>query len=166
MDAGGYNDPMLWLADGWAWKMENGITCPLYWHQLDDHWYHCTLAGQERVIESMNVSHISYYEADAYAHWKKARLPRESEWEHMARSHDWEGSCWEWTQSAYSAYPRFRVSEGIAAEYNGKFMVNQIVLRGSSHATATFHSRSSYRNFFYPDARWQFSSLRLTRDAG
>jgi ergothioneine biosynthesis protein EgtB len=183
MDAGGYDDPMLWLADGWAWKTENGINCPLYWHRVDEHWWHRTLSGQKPVDDRMNVSHISYYEADAFASWKKARLPREAEWEQMARAVDWDtntdsgdkpvdkrsvhglGRYWEWTQSAYSAYPRFQVSEGIAAEYNGKFMVNQMVLRGSSHATADFHSRASYRNFFYPDARWQFSSLRLARDA-
>jgi len=198
MDAGGYDDPLLWLSDGWAWKTKNSIRCPLYWRRVDGNWRHNTLAGPEAETSDRAVSHVSYYEADAFASWKKARLPREGEWELAARSHAWEtnhepgrkpdnirrpgqsihelafhdlalhdpGQCWEWTQSAYCAYPRFQVSPGMAAEYNGKFMVNQMVLKGASRATASFHSRASYRNFFYPDARWQFTSLRLARDAG
>ena len=187
MDAGGYDEPLLWLCDGWAWKMKNGISCPLYWLQVDDNWYHRTLSGPEGMPASRAVSHISYYEADAFASWKNARLPREAEWEQVARSYGWKTNrepdrkpdnkkwrsnsvydldrCWQWTQSAYSAYPQFQASPGMAAEYNGKFMVNQIVLRGASQATAAFHSRASYRNFFYPDARWQFTSLRLARDS-
>ena len=187
MDAGGYDDPLLWLCDGWAWKMKNGISCPLYWLQVDDNWYHRILSGPEGMPARRAVSHISYYEADAFASWKNARLPREAEWEQVARSYGWKTNrepdrkpdnkkwrsnsvydldrCWQWTQSAYSAYPQFQASPGMAAEYNGKFMVNQIVLRGASQATAAFHSRASYRNFFYPDARWQFTSLRLARDS-
>ncbi len=187
MDAGGYDDPMLWLADGWAWKCENNVHSPLYWFRANRSWYRRTLAGAQSVPTNDPVSHLNYYEAEAFASWKKARLPREAEWEQVARSYVWEtnhkpgrklddkkrpansvhdlGRYWQWTQSAYSAYPRFQVSPGMAAEYNGKFMVNQIVLKGASHATAAMHSRASYRNFFYPHARWQFTSLRLARDS-
>ena len=183
---GAYEDPMLWLADGWAWKCENNIRSPLYWYQADGSWYRATLAGAEPVPPDEPVSHVSYYEADAFASWRKARLPRENEWEHAARMSGWDsnsgdastpakassngnallspGRNWEWTQSAYSAYPGFRATPGNAAEYNGKFMVNQMVLRGASQATSPFHSRPSYRNFFYPGARWQFSSVRLAND--
>ncbi len=194
IDGGGYDNPMLWLADGWAWKCENDIRAPLYWYRATGSWYRRTLVGAESVPPNEPVSHLSYYEAEAYASWRKARLPREDEWEFAARVSGWESNDggastrvnpaaqdhtlfpeentllslahnWEWTQSAYSAYPGFQPTAGTASEYNGKFMVNQIVLRGASQATAAFHSRPSYRNFFYPDARWQFSSLRLARDS-
>jgi ergothioneine biosynthesis protein EgtB len=188
---GGYEDPMLWLADGWAWMCENNIHCPLYWYQAGGNWKRVTLAGATPVPPDEPVSHVSYYEADAFASWREARLPRENEWEHAARMYGWDsnsgetntlikassngnaplsnallclGQNWEWTQSAYSAYPGFRVTPGNASEYNGKFMVNQLVLRGASRATSPLHSRPSYRNFFYPGARWQFSSVRLAND--
>jgi len=176
---GAYEDPMLWLADGWTWKCENNIYCPLYWYQACGSWYRVTLAGAEPVPPDEPVSHVSYYEADAFASWRNVRLPRENEWEHAARMSGWDsnsgdallsnalqslGQNWEWTQSAYSAYPGFRETPGNASEYNGKFMVNQMVLRGASQATSPLHSRSSYRNFFYPGARWQFSSVRLAKD--
>ena len=194
IDGGGYDDPMLWLADGWAWKCANNIRSPLYWYRANGSWYRRTLAGAQSVPPNDPVSHLSYYEAEAFASWKKARLPREDEWEFAARVSGWESNDggastrvnpaakdhtllaventllalehnWEWTQSAYSAYPQFKATTGKASEYNGKFMVNQIVLRGASQATAAYHSRPSYRNFFYPNARWQFTSLRLARDS-
>ena len=163
---GGYENPLLWLADGWAWKCENTIDSPLYWFRQGNNWYRRILGGAEPVPTDEPVSHVSYYEADAFASWKKARLPRESEWEHASSENALLslGRNWEWTQSAYSAYPGFRATAGDASEYNGKFMVNQMVLRGASQATAPFHSRPSYRNFFYPGARWQFSSVRLAND--
>ena len=191
IDGGGYDNPMLWLADGWAWKCENNIRAPLYWRQAGSSWYRVTLAGAEPVPPDEPVSHVSYYEADAFASWRKARLPRENEWEHAARMSGWDSNGgetstlakasgnenalfsktllslernWEWTQSSYSAYPGFRETPGNASEYNGKFMVNQMVLRGASQATSPLHSRPSYRNFFYPGARWQFSSVRLAND--
>ena len=194
IDGGGYDDPMLWLADGWAWRCEKNIRSPLYWYRANGSWYRRTLAGAQSVPPNDPVSHLSYYEAEAFASWRKARLPREDEWEFAARVSGWasnDGGAstrvnpaakdhtrlpeentllslehnWEWTQSAYSAYPKFKATAGKAAEYNGKFMVNQIVLRGASQATAAYHSRPSYRNFFYPNARWQFTSLRLARDS-
>lgn len=191
IDAGGYDNPMHWLADGWTWKCQNAIRSPLYWYRENESWYRRTLGGVQAVPGNDPVTHVNYYEADAFASWRKARLPRENEWEFAVRLSGWETNgvngitpaadersrlpensvllslaCnWEWTQSAYCAYPGFKASAGNASEYNGKFMVNQIVLRGASEATAPFHSRPSYRNFFYPDARWQFSSLRLARDS-
>lgn len=195
IDSGGYDNPLLWLADGWAWKSANNIRSPLYWLPWNGSWYRRTLAGTEPMPPNDPVSHLSYYEAEAFASWRKARLPREDEWEFAVRRSGWKsngGSArtaanpavkepallptedrllsvahnWEWTQSAYCAYPGFKAAAGKASEYNAKFMVNQMVLRGASTATAAFHSRPSYRNFFYPDARWQFTSLRLARDPG
>jgi ergothioneine biosynthesis protein EgtB len=165
----GYQQPLLWLSDGWQWKQQNQVQAPLYWRRIDRVWCSFTLDGWRAINPNDAVVHISYYEADAFAQWYGARLPRESEWEFAIAGQNGDspadpGACWEWTQSAYSAYPGFKPTPGAAGEYNGKFMVNQMVLRGSSPATAMHHSRASYRNFFYPQARWQFSGMRLAED--
>ncbi len=177
----GYRQPRLWLADGWAWVQAEGVAAPLYWR--DD--AHFTLAGWQVREAEAPVSHISYYEADAFATWAGARLPTEFEWETIAQGHDPAGGnqldapgpvaprgapglfgdCWQFTRSAYLPYPRFQPAEGAVGEYNGKFMAGQFVLRGASCATPRGHSRASYRNFFYPHQRWQFIGLRLAKDA-
>ena len=168
MEDGGYRQPLLWLSDGWSWKCEEAINAPLYWKVIGGDWNRYTLDGWTRVKLTEPVCHVSYYEVDAFSQWAGARLPRESEWEAASNGNvsdlKGQGRCWEWTQSAYSAYPGFKPTSGEASEYNGKFMVNQMVLRGKSPATPKFHSRTSYRNFFYPGARWQYSGLRLARD--
>ncbi len=167
---GAYRQPLLWLSDGWTWCKANNIDAPLYWSRRDDDWQYFTLGGLCPIDLFAPVVHISYYEADAYARWSGQRLPTEQEWEHAARKLDQDGpriqgsQCWEWTSSPYTAYPGFCPARGNVGEYNGKFMINQMVLRGASGATAMGHSRPSYRNFFYPDARWQFSGLRLAGD--
>ena len=159
--AGGYSDPQWWLSDGWATVCAEGWRAPLYWSVDLEHAF--TLAGVQRLDLDAPVCHISHYEADAYARWAGARLPTEFEWEAAApRS---AGSVWEWTASAYLPYPGFRPGAGAIGEYNGKFMSGQMVLRGGSFATPPGHARASYRNFFPPAARWQFSGLRLARDA-
>ena len=177
---GGYSTPALWLADGWAWIQADGVESPLYWR--DDAWF--THAGWQPRDPSAPVTHISYFEADAFAQWAGARLPTEFEWEAVAAGHDPAagiqldrggpiaptgdntlfGDCWQWTRSAYLPYPRFRPAEGAVGEYNGKFMSGQFVLRGASCATPRGSSRASYRNFFYPHQRWQFTGLRLAKD--
>lgn len=177
---GGYETPSLWLSDGLGWVRENGIAAPLYWRD-DKHFTH---AGWQSRDPQAPVTHISYYEADAYATWAGARLPTEFEWEAIAQSHDPEsgnqldeatapmpiggdclfGDCWQFTRSAYLPYPRFRPAPGAVGEYNGKFMSGQFVLKGASCATVRGHSRASYRNFFYPHQRWQFTGLRLAKD--
>ena len=165
MNDGGYQKPLLWLSDGWQWKNEQAVEAPLYWKRMENDWYRFTVDGWLAIDANEPVRHISYYEADAFAAWKGARLPREQELEWYYQERDGlPDQAWEWTQSAYSAYPGFRPRADEAGEYNGKFMVNQMVLRGSSPATAAFHSRPTYRNFFYPHARWQFSGLRLATD--
>ncbi|HKJ18327.1 MAG TPA: ergothioneine biosynthesis protein EgtB [Xanthomonadales bacterium] len=168
MEDGGYQAPLLWLSDGWQWLQEQNIDAPQYWRIIDGERCRFTINGWVEVNPDDPVRHISYYEADAFAQWAGVRLPRESEWEAVftdqSESLEGPGQCWEWTQSAYSAYPGFKPTPGDAGEYNGKFMVNQMVLRGSSPATPNFHSRPSYRNFFYPGARWQYSGLRLAKD--
>ena len=190
MADGGYQNPELWLADGWAVVQSEGWHAPLYWEQRDGEWWHFTLTGSRRVRGDEPVCHVSLYEADAYAQWAGGRLPTEGEWEWAACTSPLEGSffddgalhpeaappaspgtprqlfgdIWEWTQSTYAPYPGFRPLAGSLAEYNGKFMSNQFVLRGGSCATSRSHIRPTYRNFFYPDSRWQFSGIRLARD--
>ncbi|QIP17247.1 ergothioneine biosynthesis protein EgtB [Spirosoma aureum] len=160
IEAGGYQNFRYWLADGWAWVKTNGILAPLYWHKIDGEWWSYTFAGLTPVDMNEPVCHVSQYEADAYARWKGQRLPTEFEWEAVADQLSW-GTRWEWTNSAYLPYPGFTTAEGAVGEYNGKFMSGQIVLRGASVATPEGHSRSTYRNFFQPDKRWQFTGIRL-----
>lgn len=187
VEDGGYDDPVLWLSDGWAWRIENEVTAPWTWRD-DDGWTQFTLHGREPLRLEDPATHLSYYEADAFARWAGGRLPTEAEWESAAASHAIEGhfldgtswhprppretdgptqmfgDCWEWTQSPYSAYPGFRPAEGAVGEYNGKFMANQFVLRGGCFATPTGHVRATYRNFFHPHTRWHFSGVRLAKD--
>ena len=161
---GGYATPSLWLSDGWATVLAEGWSAPPYWRKRADAWWSLTLAGLEPAALSAPVTHVSYYEADAFARWAGKDLPTEAEWEIAARANlldDAFGFVWQWTCSAYAPYPGYRAAAGALGEYNGKFMINQMVLRGSSHATPTGHARTSYRNFFYPAARWQFSGVRL-----
>ncbi|MBH1943412.1 ergothioneine biosynthesis protein EgtB [Erythrobacter sp. YJ-T3-07] len=189
---GGYENAALWLSDGWAWVQENRIVAPLYWRDGENGAEHFTLAGWQPRDPHAPVTHISYYEADAFASWAGHRLPTEFEWEAVARGQHAEeapahepdegnqldaagpvhpvgspglfGDCWQFTRSAYLPYPRFQSAEGAVGEYNGKFMSGQFVLKGASCATARGHSRASYRNFFYPHQRWQFTGLRLAKD--
>ena len=181
---GGYDRAELWLSDGWRTVQERGWRAPLYWERSAGEWSTYTLSGMTAVPADAPVAHVSYYEADAYARWRGARLPTEHEWEHAAASEalagtlldetprepapatggglaQMTGDVWEWTASAYLPYPGFRPADGALGEYNGKFMCNQYVLRGGSCATSRSHVRSTYRNFFPPDARWQFSGIRL-----
>jgi len=162
IEAGGYDDFNLWLDEGWTWKLENAIDSPLYWHLIRGVWHHYTLSGLKEVEKDDILCHISYYEAIAYAEWKKMRLLTEFEWEAISPELNW-GSRWEWTQSAYLPYPGFSKPEGAVGEYNGKFMVNQMVLRGASLATSPSHSRPTYRNFFHPQFQWQFTGIRLAK---
>ena len=190
MDDGGYARPELWLSDGWTAVQSRGWKAPLYWRQRDDEWWTFTLGGLCPVRGAEPVCHVSYYEADAYATWAGARLPREQEWEIAACGQPVEGNfverrrlqpapasidsnrrfdslfgdVWEWTASPYTAYPRYRPLAGALGEYNGKFMADQWVLRGGSCVTPRSHLRATYRNFFPASARWQFSGLRLARD--
>ena len=160
----GYATPALWLSDGWAVAEANGWDAPGYWRNIDGTWFSLTLGGLRPVDPAAPVLHVSYYEADAFARWAGKHLPSEAEWEVAARAgllQDAFGVAWQWTRSAYLAYPGYRAAEGALGEYNGKFMVNQLVLRGSSLATPDGHSRITYRNFFYPHHRWQFTGLRL-----
>jgi ergothioneine biosynthesis protein EgtB len=164
IDAGSYATPSLWLSDGWATVQAEGWQAPGYWRRQDGAWHSMTLAGLKPVDPAAPVTHVSYYEAEAFARFAGKHLPSETEWEVAARAGviaDAFGVAWQWTRSAYLPYPGYRASEGALGEYNGKFMVSQMVLRGSSLATPEGHERVSYRNFFYPPARWQFSGLRL-----
>jgi ergothioneine biosynthesis protein EgtB len=189
VQAGGYQRPECWLADGFERARAEGWQGPLYWERRDGAWFTQTLGGPRPLALEEPVCHVSYYEADAYARWCGARLPSEAEWELAAAAAPLEGNfvesgllhpapsrkaqdgplqlfgdVWEWTRSAYGPYPGFRPLPGTVAEYNGKFMSGQMVLRGGSCATPRSHIRASYRNFFHPDARWQFSGIRLARD--
>lgn len=159
---GGYRDHRLWHSEGWDWVNQNGIKAPLYWNHRDGTWFHFTLSGLRKLPLNAPVCHISYYEAAAFAEWREMRLPTEFEWEAASKRFHW-GLRWEWTNSAYLPYPGFSKPAGAVGEYNGKFMINQMVLRGSSVATPPGHSRSTYRNFFPPPLRWQFTGLRLAR---
>jgi ergothioneine biosynthesis protein EgtB len=188
--AGGYDDPLLWLADGWEWVRAEGARHPLYWREQDGVWSEFTLRGLLPLDPARPVAHISHYEADAYARFRGARLPTEAEWESAAQRsaaptanllgrrafqalavdhgdapRQMIGDLWEWTRTAYAPYPGFAPASGAVGEYNGKFMSGQMVLRGGSFATADEHIRIAYRNFFYPHQRWMFSGLRLARDA-
>jgi len=179
---GGYRDPALWMSEGWDWVMREGLCHPLYWHEQDGQWHEFTLHGLQPLDLQRPLTHLSWFEADAYARWAGARLPTEFEWEHAARGvndtaaralhpaargegalSDLFGACWQWTSSSYGPYPGYASQPGALGEYNGKFMSNQYVLRGSSCATPLGHARPSYRNFFPATARWQFSGVRLAR---
>ncbi|MGI4847314.1 MAG: SUMF1/EgtB/PvdO family nonheme iron enzyme, partial [Janthinobacterium lividum] len=181
--AGGYRTSAFWLSEGWDWISAEGLSMPLYWHELASGstalssatqpgqgvFHEFTLHGLVPLDLSAPASHLSFFEADAYARWAGARLPTEAEWEHAANDdagallQQMFGTCWQWTTSSYAPYPGYATAPGAIGEYNGKFMVNQYVLRGSSCATPAGHSRPSYRNFFPTTARWQFSGIRLAR---
>jgi ergothioneine biosynthesis protein EgtB len=186
---GGYERPELWLSDGWAMRQAGGWTAPLYWEEQDGQWFLGSLAGLRPLNPAAPVCHVCYYEAEAFARWAGARLPTEAEWETAAAPlaghfleggrfhpaavpsvedrgplHQMYGDVWQWTASPYVGYPGYRPADGALGEYNGKFMCNQLVLRGASCATPRSHARRTYRNFFPPDARWQFSGLRLAKD--
>jgi ergothioneine biosynthesis protein EgtB len=158
----GYEKFNLWLEEAWAWVTANQIVAPLYWYKINDEWHQYTLAGMQRINPNEILAHISYYEASAFALWKGMRLPTEFEWEVASNQFNW-GTRWEFTSSPYTPYPGFKIAEGAIGEYNGKFMINQMVLRGGSTATSKNHSRNTYRNFFHPQAQWQCTGIRLVK---
>jgi ergothioneine biosynthesis protein EgtB len=162
MADGGYTDFRHWHAEGWDWVKTNAVASPMYWHLINGQWHTYTAAGLRPLQPEALVCHVSFYEASAYAAWKGLRLPTEAEWEAAAPQLNW-GRRWEWTESAYLPYPGFKKAPGAIGEYNGKFMVNQKVLRGASVVTPPGHSRPTYRNFFHPHLRWQFTGIRLAR---
>lgn len=159
---GGYRDFRFWHAEGWDWVNREEINAPLYWRRIDGEWFQFTLGGLRKLNLKNPVCHISFYEAAAFAEWKHLRLPTEFEWEAASAAFDW-GLRWEWTNSAYLPYPHFKKAKGAVGEYNGKFMVNQMVLRGASVVTSPGHSRPTYRNFFHAPLRWQFTGIRLAK---
>ena len=167
IEDGGYDEPSFWLSEGWEFLRAQGISRPLYWHHIGGQWREFSLRGLAPLQGQVPALHLSYFEASAYAQWAGARLPTEAEWEHAVSSNraleQMFGTAWQWTSSAYAPYPGFLAAPGAIGEYNGKFMVNQYVLRGSSLATPREHSRATYRNFFPANARWQFSGIRLAR---
>ncbi len=162
IDDGGYENHLLWHSEGFDWVNENRVNSPLYWKQTDGEWMNFTLSGLRKLNPKNPVCHVSFYEAAAFAEWKNLRLPTELEWEIASEKFDW-GLRWEWTNSAYLPYPNFTKPPGAVGEYNGKFMINQMVLRGASVATPEGHSRKTYRNFFHPHLRWQFTGIRLVK---
>ncbi len=162
IEDGGYKNHFLWHAEGFDWLKENEICAPLYWQKREGEWMQFTLGGLRKIRGENAVCHVSFYEAAAFAEWKKMRLPTEFEWEAASGQLDW-GLRWEWTNSAYLPYPNFKKAAGAIGEYNGKFMVNQMVLRGGSVATPPAHSRPTYRNFFHAPTRWQFTGIRLAK---
>ncbi|MEZ4803579.1 MAG: ergothioneine biosynthesis protein EgtB [Gelidibacter sp.] len=162
IEAGGYEDFNLWHAEGWDFIRNENIKAPMYWHKVDDNWHHYTFDGLMKVTPNLPVQNISYYEASAFAQWKGMRLPTEFEWEVASNQFNY-GQLWEFTNSAFLPYPNYKKVEGALGEYNGKFMVNQMVLRGASIATPKAHSRHTYRNFFHPHMRWMFSGIRLAK---
>ena len=159
---GGYEDFRHWHADGWDWVKEHEAKAPLYWHNIDGTWMNYTLQGLHEISPEAPLCHINFYEASAFASWKGMRLPTEAEWEVASGRLNW-GARWEWTGSAYLPYPNFSKAVGAIGEYNGKFMINQMVLRGASIATPLGHSRNTYRNFFQPQHQWQFTGIRLVK---
>ncbi|WP_144605119.1 ergothioneine biosynthesis protein EgtB [Algoriphagus algorifonticola] len=160
--SGAYSEPRYWHDEGWAWVKENNIEAPLYWEKQNNTWTYYTLNGRKFLDPKASLSHVSFYEASAFASWKGMRLPTEFEWEAAQEKFNW-GNRWEWTNSAYLPYPGFTIAPGALGEYNGKFMVNQMVLKGASVATPEGHSRPTYRNFFHPKYRWQFMGIRLAK---
>lgn len=162
INAGGYKEFIYWHNEGWEWVKENKAKAPLYWHLIDERWHSYTLGGLVPLELEQPVTHINYFEATAFAQWKGMRLPTEAEWETAASKLNW-GDRWEWTESAYLPYPGFVKAEGAMGEYNGKFMVNQTVLRGASVATPKEHGRKTYRNFFKTHQQWQFTGIRLVK---
>ncbi|MBV8328340.1 ergothioneine biosynthesis protein EgtB [Chryseobacterium sp.] len=162
MEAGGYEDFRHWHAEGWDWVQQSNAKSPLYWHLIEGEWMNYTLNGLQKINLSEAVCHINFFEASAFAAWKGKRLPTEEEWEVASGHFNW-GKRWEWTNSAYLPYPGFTKEAGAVGEYNGKFMVNQMVLRGASEATPSGHSRNTYRNFFQTRLQWQFTGIRLAQ---
>ena len=162
MKSGGYKKFIYWHADGWEWVKTNYVEAPLYWYYIHGNWHYYTLEGLQLLDMDEPVCHVSYYEAAAFASWKQMRLPTEFEWEAASEKINW-GRRWEWTESAYLPYPGFKKAAGAIGEYNGKFMVNQMVLRGASDVTSPRHSRKTYRNFFQPNLRWQYTGIRLAQ---
>jgi len=158
----GYTNFRHWHSEGWEWAKQQQTKAPLYWHKINGQWHYYTLSGLKPIDLQQPVTHINFYEATAFASWKGKRLPLETEWEVASALFNW-GSRWEWTESAYLPYPGFSKAEGAIGEYNGKFMINQMVLRGASVATPQEHSRNTYRNFFHPHLQWQYTGIRLAQ---